>query len=150
MNHVILVKRLLLLFWAVWWSVVFLSNVADAGKGLGVVDESWAFASGNWNFIQETTARYRTPAAVNVLLFAGAIVWEGTAAVLFWWAGWRFRGRNSARKAVYRAFATALLLWGGFLVADEVLIAYPVAATHLRLFMAHLVTLIAVALLPEE
>ena len=29
MNHVILLKRLLLLFWAVWLSVVFLSNLAD-------------------------------------------------------------------------------------------------------------------------
>ena len=30
--HVIFFKRILLLFWAVWLSVVFLSNLADAAK----------------------------------------------------------------------------------------------------------------------
>jgi hypothetical protein len=148
-NHVILLKRLLLLFWAVWLTVVFLSNLADAGKGMGLLGESWAFASGNWKLIQETTARYGTPAAVNAVLFAGVILWEGVATVLFWRAGLSFRGRDSARRAVYVAFTTSLLLWGAFLVADEVLVAYPVEGTHLRLFVAHLVTLLAVELLPE-
>jgi hypothetical protein len=86
---------------------------------------------------------------VNAVLFAGVILWEGIAVVLFWWAGWTFRGRDSGRKGVYLAFTTSLLLWGAFLVADEVFIAYPLAGTHLRLFTAHLVTLLAVELLPE-
>ena len=149
MNHVILLKRLLLLFWAVWLSVVFLTNLADAGKGLGLVDESWAFASGNWKLIQETTARYGTPAAVNVLLFAGVILWEAVAAVLFCRAAWIWRGRASAPTVVYRAFTASLLLWGAFLVADEILIAYPLESTHLRLFVAQLVTLLGIDLLPE-
>src|SRR5215472_9109159 len=127
-NHVILLKRLLLFFWAVWLSVVFLTNLADAGKGLALLDESWAFASGNWKLIQETTARYQTPAAVNIILFAGVLFWEGVAAVLFWRAGWSFRGKHSGRKIWYSAFTTSLLLWGAFLVADEVCIAYPLAA----------------------
>jgi hypothetical protein len=149
-NPVVLLKRLLLLFWAVWLSVVFLSNLADAGKGLGLLGESSAIASGNWKLIQETTGRYGIPSAVNALLFAGVILWEGVAAVLFWRAGWSFRGRNSARTAVYLAFTTSLLLWAAFLLADEVFIAYPLEGTHLRLFLTHLVTLLAVELLPEQ
>jgi hypothetical protein len=148
-NHVILLKRLLLLFWSAWLSVVFLTNLADAGKGLGLLDESWAFASGNWKLIQETTARYETPSALNVIFFAGVILWEGAAAVLFWMAAWSYRGRSSARRAVYLAFTTLLLLWLAFLVADEVFIAYPLESTHLRLCVAHLVTLLTVELLPE-
>jgi hypothetical protein len=148
-NPVVLLKPLLLLVWAIWLSAVFLTNLADAGKGLRLLDESWALASGNWKLIQETTARYRTPAAVNVILFAGVILWEAGAAVLFWRAGLTFRGRDPARRAVYRAFTASLLLWGAFLVADEVLVAYPLEGTHLRLFVAHLVTLLAVDLLPE-
>ncbi|HTU93159.1 MAG TPA: hypothetical protein VMF69_23975 [Gemmataceae bacterium] len=149
MNHVILLKRLLLLFWAVWLSVVFFSNLADAGKGLGLLGESWAFASGNWKLIQETTARYKFPPAVNAILFACVILWEGAAAVLFWRAGWSFRGRSSAGKAVYWAFTISLLLWGAFLIADEIFLVYPLESTHLRLFVAHLATLLAVELLPE-
>ncbi|HEY7331137.1 MAG TPA: DUF2165 family protein [Gemmataceae bacterium] len=149
MKHVILLKRLLLLIWAVWMSIVFLTNLADAGKGLGLLRESWSFASGNWNLLQKTTARYAMPSSVNAVLFAGVILWEGLAAMLFWLAGLSYRGRGSARKVLYLAFMTSLLLWAAFLVADEILISYDLESPHLRLFVAHLVTLLAVDLLPE-
>jgi hypothetical protein len=149
-NRVILLKRLLLLFWALWLTVVFLTNLANAGQALGLLDSSWAVASGNWKLILETTVRYKTPPTLNAILFAGVIFWEGLAAVLFWQAGVSFRDKESARKAVYRAFMTSLLLWSAFLIADEVLIAYPLESTHLRLFVAHFVTLLAVELLPER
>ena len=110
-GHVIFFKRILLLFWAVWLSVVFLSNLADAAKGLGWLGESWLFASGNLQFLRETTARYGTPDLANGVLFAGVIVWEGVATLLFWWAGWTYRGRGSGRKAVYLAMTASLLLW---------------------------------------
>jgi hypothetical protein len=148
--YVILLKRLLLLFWSAWMSIVFLSNLTDAAKGLSLFGESWAFASGNGKLIQETTARYGVPVAVNAILFAGVVFWEGIAAVLFWRASWSYRNRSAARKAVYLAFTTSLLLWGAFLIADEIFIAYSLESPHLRLFVAHLVTLLAVDLLAEE
>ena len=146
----LLLKRLLLLFWAVWLTVVFATNLADGLKALGLLSEGWAFASGNFQLITETTARYGTPAAVNGVLFAGVIGWEAVAAGLFWRAGASYRGRVTSRSAVYAAFTVSLLLWAGFLLADELFIAYAAAGTHLRLFVAHLVTLVAVELLPEE
>ena len=145
-----LLKRLLLLFWAVWLSIVFLSNLADAGKGLGLLGESWAFASDNWKSIQDTTARYKIPVVANAILFAGVILWEGIAALLFWRAGWSFGDGKSSRQDVYRAFTISLLLWGAFLIADEVFIAYRLESTHLRLFVAHLATLLALELLPDR
>jgi hypothetical protein len=87
---------------------------------------------------------------VNALLFAGVILWEGVATLLFWWAAWTFRGKKSGQKVLYSAFTTSLLLWEAFLIADEVFISYPVEGTHLRLFIAHLVTLLAIVLLPED
>lgn len=143
-------KRLLLLGWAAWLSVVFLSNLADAAKALRWLPESWAFASGNLQFIRQTTAPYGTPDLVNAGLFAGVIVWEGVATVLFWRAAWTFRGGGMGRKAMYQAFIVLLSLWFGFLVADEVFIAYALEGTHLRLFVAQLLTLLAVELLPEK
>ncbi len=150
MNHVIFLKRSLLIFWAVWLSVVFLSNLADAGKEAGLLGESWAFASGNFKFIKNTTARYGIPDSANALLFAGVILWEGVVTLMFWCVVWTFRGKKSGRKILYVAFTTSLLLWGAFVIADEILIAYPLESTHLRLFIAHLVTLLAIELLPEE
>ena len=149
MNHVLLLKRCLLLCWAVWLSVVFLSNLADAGKEAGLIGQSWAFASGNWQAIKETTARYGIPDLANALMFAGVILWEGVATSLFWCAFWKLRGKKSGRKILYRAFTTALLLWAALLISDEVFVVYPLESIHLRLFIAFLVTLLAIELLPE-
>jgi hypothetical protein len=150
-HSALVLKRALLAFWAVWLTVVLATNVLDAGKALGALGPGWAFASGNYAFLAETTARYGTPRWLNGLLFGGVIAWQGTAVVLFWLACWRAReGIFRARRVRYAAFTVALLLWGAFLVADEVFIAYAVAATHLRLFTAQLVTLLAIELLPED
>jgi hypothetical protein len=143
-RHVVVLKRILLLSWAVWLTVVLATNVLDAGKALGLLGEGWVFASGNYRFLAETTARYGTPGWLNGLLFAGVISWEGVAAALFWRAWWAFPGRS----ALYAAFTMSLGLWAAFLVADEVFIAYAVEATHLRLLTAQLATLLAVELLP--
>ena len=37
LNYVVLLKRSLLFSWAVWLSVVFLSNLADGGKAVGLI-----------------------------------------------------------------------------------------------------------------
>jgi hypothetical protein len=73
-------KRGLLLVWAVWLSVVFTTNLLDAGKALGFLGETWAFASGNYRFLVQTTARYSMPEWLNRLLFFGVVCWEGAAA----------------------------------------------------------------------
>jgi hypothetical protein len=143
---VILLKRGLLLFWACWLSLVFTTNLLDGAKALGLLDQSWAFASGNYAFLCQTTARYHTPALLNGVLFAGVICWEGLAAGLFWLAGWK---RGPGTFVRYTAFGAGLALWGGFILADEFFIAYPTAGTHWRLFTAQLATLLAVELLPE-
>jgi hypothetical protein len=140
-----LLKRSLVAFWAAWLSIVFLTNAADAAKTLGLLNESWAFVSGNYRFVSETTARYGLTPALNGLLFAGVILWEGAAAALFWRAAFSF-----SRSAIYSAFGASLLLWAAFLLADEFFIAYAVEGTHLRLFTAQLVTLVAIELLPAN
>jgi hypothetical protein len=146
----VLLKRTLLLFWAAWLTIVFTTNLLDGAKAVRLLGEDWTFASGNYRFLVETTARYGTPAWLNGLLFSGVIVWEGAAAVLFWLAWWRFAGRGRGTRAVYAAFTTSLTLWAAFLLADEVFLAYAVEGTHLRLFATHLATLLAIELLPED
>src|SRR5205823_12075984 len=106
---------------------------------------------GNYRFLEQTTARHGVPGWVNGLLFLGVIAWEGTAAVLFWLAWWGYRGRGEpGSRRLYIAFLAGLGLWAAFLIADEVFITYAVAGTHLRLFTAQLVTLLAIELLPDD
>jgi hypothetical protein len=154
---VVILKSGLLACWAAWLTVVFATNVLDGARALGVLPESWAFTSGNFHFLTETTARYGTPPWLNALLFAGVIGWEGMTALLFWLAwgtfsrtAWRTgpRGQGAATM-IYAAFTAGLTLWLAFAIADEVFISYSVEGTHLRLFVAQLATLLAVELLPE-
>jgi hypothetical protein len=122
---VLILKRALLIFWAIWHTIVLASNVVDAGKALGWLPKEWTFASGNYDLVVKTTSTHHAPAWLNGVLFAGVIPWEAAAALLFWMAFVRYRGRAvEGRSAVTTAFTASLLLWGAFLIADEACIAY--------------------------
>jgi hypothetical protein len=138
--------RAILLFWAIWFAVVTATNLGDAALAAGLLPPWWRFASGNYALIAEVTSRYATPGWMLPPLFAGVIAWEALACALFvraWraWAADAGLGRDAARLA----YGVSLGLWAAFLITDEVFVAFQVAGTHLRLFIAHLVCLIALS-----
>lgn len=144
-------KRGLLLFWAIWFSIVSLTNLLDALRALRVLSATWAFASGNWDFLVSTAAIYATPRWLLALLFAGVIAWEVLAAVSFWrTVATRPGASGVASGAAVSAFIVGIALMAAFIVADEIFITYEVEATHLRLFTAQLLSLLAVVLLPDD
>jgi hypothetical protein len=131
--------------------LVTLTNATDLLKVAAVLPASWALASGNYQFIVETTSRYAPPAALSVLLFVGVIAWELVACVLLWQAVARYRGRAfAAEPAAVRAFVVVAGLWAAFVFADELSIAYAIEATHVRFFIATLVTVLALQALPSR
>jgi hypothetical protein len=143
-------KVWLLFVWAAWLTVVFTTNALDGLKALGQLSEGWAFASGNYRLLVATTARYGTSNSLNAVLFAGVIAWDAIAAALFWRATWLFPARaTKGSRPVHLAFAVSLALWGAFLLADEIFIAYEVEAKHFLIFSAQVATLLAIELLPE-
>ncbi len=144
-------KRGLLFFWALWLSIVFLTNLMDLLRYSGILNQSWTFTSGNLDFMVQTTAIMLVPRPVVLLLFLGVLVWEAASALLLWRAFAAFRGIFAGGlNTVYTAFAVSLALWAAFMIADELFLAYDVEATHMRIFIAQLVTLLALRLLPEE
>jgi len=64
--------------------------------------------------------------------------------VLFWraWAG--------RAEAIHTAFTVGLALWAAFVLADEIFVAYPLEAVHLRLFAVQLISLLAIRLLSDD
>lgn len=143
-----MLQRSLIAFWALGHTIVLATNACDAARALGYLDPSWPFASGNYRYITETTARYGPPTWVNCMLFAGVIAWEALAACFFWKAVWLFR-TDKGRAARMAAFTISLMLWAAFMVADEICMAYAVETSHMRLFIAQLVTLVAIEYLRE-
>lgn len=145
-----LFKRLLLAFWSTWLGLVFLTNLCDALKTLGSLPPDWPFASGNYAFLVATTSVYSPPSWLNALLFAGVIIWEGIAAWCYWFACWT--AHDAQHRGLFWRRAACLVtasLWSAFLLAEEVFLAYPVEAVHWRLWIAQLVTLLVLELLPN-
>jgi hypothetical protein len=132
-------RPVILLFWALWLTVVTASNVTNGLRVARVLPQTFAFASSNFELVETTTAIYHAPRAVVWILFLGVIAWEGLAAALFWRALAATRGvlandPVALERVLSAAFAAAMGLFAAFMVADEALIAYPLQAGHMRAF----------------
>lgn len=137
----------LLCFWAVWTSLIVLTNLHDALKTVGALPQSWTLASYNYTLVVQTVGAQGVPVGVAAVLFAGAVAWEALAAGLLWraFAAMR-RGRGGASPAVTQAFVVSLALWAAFLVATEATVSYATAGTHKSTLIAQLLTLLVVRL----
>ncbi len=131
----------LLGFWALYFGIVALSNLADLLGGLRLLPPGWRWVSGNLAFIAASTGKFGAPAWLNLVLLGGVIAWEMLAAVLFWWAA-----REPDGRWLGPAFVAGLGLWATFILLDEVLLIFETGAeaTHLRLLIAQLLTLVVV------
>lgn len=135
----------LLLFWAIWLTLVAFTNLADALKRLQLLPEDWTLASYNYDLVVQTLQPHGVPEAVAALLFAGVIVWEATAAALLWraFAAVR-RGAPGTAPEVTQAFAVSLALWAAFLIATEATVNYLTASTHKETLIAQLASLLVI------
>jgi len=140
----------LVLFWAVWLTIVTLTNLTDALKALGLLPDTFGWASYNHALVRDTVAAHGVPAVLAGILFAGVLLWELLAAALLWraWNTMR-RGAPGTAPAVTQAFAVNLALWSAFLVATELFINYATAATHKSTLIAQLATLLVVRGRPD-
>jgi hypothetical protein len=141
-------KLALLLFWAAWFAMVFLTNLLSGLKAAGMLGKEWKFASTNYEAVAKAVAIYDAPPWVPRLLFSGVVVWQFIAATLFGWAmvsSCRADALNLP--LVNAAFFAGLALWGAFMLADEITINYQFERTHELLFIAQLATLVALYLL---
>jgi len=147
----LLLKQGLLLFWAVWLSITCVANFCDGLKALKLISTRWRFASGNYAFLVATTQKYHPTPWLPARLFLGVILWQGLAALLFWRAVGMFTGMQlPGLHAMHTAFVGSLALWAAFMIADEIVLAYEAETTHMRIFIAQLLSLLVLHLLPDR
>jgi hypothetical protein len=129
----------LLAFWALYFGIVALSNLTDLLRSIHLLPADWRWVSGNLAFMASATGKFGVPAWVNPILLAGVIAWQGVAAVLFWRAT-----RAGGREELGPPFMVGISLWVVFVLLDEFLLIFETGAeaTHLRLLIAQLVTLV--------
>ena len=140
----------LIVFWALWLSLVFLSNSLDGLKALGLLPQRWRFSSKNYGAVVKATSIYSAPEWLAGLLFLGVTAWQGLSGALFWRAfGSSLKSGVLGRPEVSTAFAISLGLWAAMILADEIFRTYDLARTHLLIFVAQVVSLLAMYLLPR-
>jgi hypothetical protein len=144
-------KRSILLFWAVWITMVVIMNVFDAIKALGLLPGDWPLASGNYEAIVKAASVYHAPNWLDFLLFLGAVGWEMVCALLFWRAWELFsHGRTTRWPAVYLAFTSIFGLFAAFILADELFHTYGIEGDHRGITVLALASVLVLTLLPDR
>jgi hypothetical protein len=138
----------LLFFWAAWFSIVTITNACSALKASGVLGPSWRFASKNYPMVVKAVSIYDSPPWLPKLLFMGVVAWQTLAAIFFWYA---LAASGAAGfidlAAANLALGTGILLWGAFMIADEITIKYAMEQPHELLFIAQVGTLLVMHLI---
>lgn len=145
-----LFKSGLLLFWGMWFVLVFSTNIFDFLSVYSQMPMEWRFRSGNLALIVSVVNIYHFSGALANLLFVLDIIIQGLAAVLFVIAAVKFWLGKQAWKWINAAFGISIALWALFILMDEFFIAYNFEGTHNGLFIAEILTLLAVHLLQSD
>ena len=110
----------------------------------------WTFASKNYDAIVRATEKYHPAPWIPRLLFSGVLIWQLLILVGFGWAmvasvrsGWM------DVEPVNLAFSLSLSLLAANIIADELCTEYDTEHGHILFFIAQLVTVIALAVLPR-
>lgn len=146
-------KKSILLFWALYFLIVVASNITDGLRAVGILADSITFTSGNYGLMAKVVAIYHTPTWLLVIMYIGVIIWEGLASFTFFSAFSAYNKTPIIGKHIYTAFILSFGLWAAFILMDEFFIAFHVAdleRSHQMLMITQLVTLFAMVLLPDE
>jgi hypothetical protein len=139
----------IILFWATWISIVVIANTIDALRVAGVLPADTRLASGNYTAIVHESDHLNVPHALDFIIFLIIILWEAIAAVLLWRAAvYEIIGSHLRAGAADTGLCALLILFAGFILADEVFHAFKTETDHRSIAILLLVSLIAIHILP--
>lgn len=143
-------KRLVVVFWALWWLSAFLTDFIGAMKQLGIVAAGW-FAVTNYADLTQAVAPYDPPGWLPPFLYAGIIGWSFISTVLFMIAAATpLEPRRRWRRRVDTAFIVSLGLWAAFFLADQIVLKFGLEQNHMVQGGFQLLTWLALYVLPDD
>lgn len=143
-------KRAILVFWALWWLVAFLTDVLGGLQKIGVIGAT-GLPLTNYSFLVKSLAMYHVPGWLPAVFFVGIVAWSGLSTLLFALAAatppqpaarWRQRMNT--------AFILSLGLWLVFFLADQVILNFDLEENHMVQGGFQLLTFMAMYVLPDE
>lgn len=143
------IKLGLLLFFCFWFLIAFLTNCIDFYIASGLM-KTLHFHSGNYSALKSVVSIYNTPNYILNLLFLADILMQGASAMLFLVATFCFWRDIYLWQSINMAFGFSMALWVIFIIMEEIFIAYSYEATHIRLLILEMTSLLALHLLPHK
>ena len=133
MNGVERFKKTIIVFWALWWSIAFITDFNSGLNHMGLTHISWASTS-NYTSIVNSVAFISTNKWISVFLYSGIIVWLFVSATAFIIASFYIvtKPKSAITKSwVNRAFIISLTLWLMFFLADQIIMNFNLAQNHM-------------------
>jgi len=143
-------KRGIVVFWALWWLLAFLTDLIGGLKEVGVIAAPW-LPHTNYPGLVEALAPYDPPGWLPPALFVGIIAWSLLSTLLLGLAA-STPAQPSTRwlRRVNTAFIASLGLWLAFLLADQVAMKFELEGNHMVQGGFQLLCLMAIHLLPND
>ena len=139
-----ILRRLLLAFWAMYFSMVAVTNTVDLLDQLGALH--WTFLnSGNFDYMRSIVGVYDVGATATKLLLACALAVELVGAVLFWRA--LLSGRT---RVALQAVCWSVLVWISFTFMTELFLAYTSESPFRELLTLAIGSALVIALVPDD
>lgn len=135
-----LAAKVILFFWAFYFSIIFFTNSIDLLKHFRLIPKWWKLTSGNYNFLKKVTSAYKLSGNTLIPAFLIVIIFELAAAYYFWKA--IVLSGEQISDLVYIPFSISLVMFGGFVIFDEVFLSFIAEENHFRIFNALILSLI--------
>jgi len=146
----LLLKKIIVLFWATWWLIALWTDIVGGLTHIGVLHASWA-PDTNFPFLVASLKMYPTPGWLPSILFLGILFWSLLSTAAFCWAGLGVvQGHAQWMRRAEIAFIISLTYWLAFFIADQLVMNFDLEQNHMVQGGFQLLTFLALYLLPEK
>jgi hypothetical protein len=143
-----LFKKIIILFWALWWLIAFWTDIVGALAHMGWLVAAWA-PDTNYPFLAESLKMYSVPVWLVDILFAGIIAWSLLSTLAFCWAAVSLNGKKEVwMQRAKIAFNISLTFWMAFFLADQVTMKFDLEQNHMVQGGFELLTFLTLYILP--
>lgn len=128
--HLRVILKGILIFWAVWYSFVTVSDLLNILIHQNIITEDLTFNSKNFELMLGSFSVYGIGINVfTIFCFIIIIIWSGLAAIFYWYAVF---GPSALTKAVLAAFILSMSQDAFFIFSDELFLQYTVEDGHMK------------------
>lgn len=143
-------KKLIILFWTLWWLIALWTDVVGLMAHYGLLNKSWA-PDINYPFLLASLEMYKAPEWVTQVAFIGILSLSFLSTLAFCWASAGLhREEHYWLPRADLAFIVSLSFWMAFFIADQLVMKFDLEENHMVQGGFQLLTYLSLYLLPSQ